>query len=556
MDTKKNTGTAHSRRDFLKGTGLVVAGVAGLTAAAGLAGCASTDDSAADAPADAQSVAWDEEFDVVVIGAGGAGTAAAVTVATEGEGVSCLLVEKGDTPAGNTPLCGGGSIWADDPDVAFKYLKQLAGEFKTTPDEVLQAFAQGLTENVDWLIKLGVNQEEMAILSRPSSSSSGMKEKTASALGSEYPELEYSYSVGKFAVGKNPDVEVKGPKHIQDFLLEVIAQHTDSITYRTSSVFSDLIQEADTKAIVGVVVDGKNIKANKGVILTCGGFEFDPVMMEDYVGMGSAFSGGGVGNTGDGHRACMRIGADFWHMNHVAGFWLAGRDLENTVFTNVQVINPAPKTYGFTVGLNGRRFYMDWDGYVTALDKAYDTDISLSVGSRHGHMQYGGEWPHLPMPSKAWYIFDSKGLAAGALSDKLTTNPVADGYAYSAESIEELAALIDVPVDELVATTASWNECCAKGDDIFFHRPAKTLVPVVAPPFYAQRCAPAFLNTDGGPRRNEKAQILDIQGNPIPNLYSSGEFGSVWGGYYQGSGNIAECLVFSRIAVREILSLT
>ena len=62
------------------------------------------------------------------------------------------------------------------------------------------------------------------------------------------------------------------------------------------------------------------------------------------------------------------------------------------------------------------------------------------------------------------------------------------------------------------------------------------------------------VNTDGGPRRNEKAQILDVDGEPIPNLYSSGEFGSIWAAKYQGSGNITECMVFGRIAARELIA--
>ena len=53
--------------------------------------------------------------------------------------------------------------------------------------------------------------------------------------------------------------------------------------------------------------------------------------------------------------------------------------------------------------------------------------------------------------------------------------------------------------------------------------------------------------------KDAKAQILDREGNPIPNLYSSGEFGSVWCNMYQGGGNLSECVNFSRIAVDTIL---
>ena len=74
--------------------------------------------------------------------------------------------------------------------------------------------------------------------------------------------------------------------------------------------------------------------------------------------------------------------------------------------------------------------------------------------------------------------------------------------------------------------------------------------PIDTPPFYALPQYPALLNTQGGPRRNTKAQILDAFGRPIPRLYSAGELGSMWGLIYQGAGNIGECVIFGRIAGR------
>ena len=72
--------------------------------------------------------------------------------------------------------------------------------------------------------------------------------------------------------------------------------------------------------------------------------------------------------------------------------------------------------------------------------------------------------------------------------------------------------------------------------------------PIQAPPFYAAELFPAFTNTQGGPRRNEKSQVLDTDRKPIPRLYSGGELGSIYSYHYQGGGNILECIVFGRIA--------
>ncbi|MDU2821304.1 MAG: FAD-binding protein [Eggerthella lenta] len=203
--------------------------------------------------------------------------------------------------------------------------------------------------------------------------------------------------------------------------------------------------------------------------------------------------------------------------------------------------------------------------------KGEEGPLSLHYGCRHGHQNFGGEWKMLPLPDKQWFVYDSEGKRYGAYMGKDVANntlqnqtekteidpaidAVADGYALTADTIEELAALMEVPVDELVNTVNVWNASCENGVDEQFHRPSDQLAPVSTPPFYAIPCIPEILNTDGGPRRNEKAQILDVDGEPIPNLYSSGEFGSIWAAKYQGSGNITECMVFGRIAARELIA--
>ena len=68
------------------------------------------------------------------------------------------------------------------------------------------------------------------------------------------------------------------------------------------------------------------------------------------------------------------------------------------------------------MGANGRRFYMDWDGHksIDTYNDEWTEELMLHVGSRHGVMQFGGEWNHLPMPSKGWFVFDQAGLDAGA----------------------------------------------------------------------------------------------------------------------------------------------
>lgn len=74
-------------------------------------------------------------------------------------------------------------------------------------------------------------------------------------------------------------------------------------------------------------------------------------------------------------------------------------------------------------------------------------------------------------------------------------------------------------------------------------------------PFYAMKMMPYFLNTEGGPERNENAQILGLDGNPIPKLYASGEFGSIRANMYQAGDRLSECIAFGRIAARHALGI-
>jgi len=67
-------------------------------------------------------------------------------------------------------------------------------------------------------------------------------------------------------------------------------------------------------------------------------------------------------------------------------------------------------------------------------------------------------------------------------------------------------------------------------------------------PYYAIAVANDVLNTQGGPQRNENAQILNTENQPIPHLYGAGELGGIVSNCYQGGGNLTECLVFGKLA--------
>jgi succinate dehydrogenase/fumarate reductase flavoprotein subunit len=130
------------------------------------------------------------------------------------------------------------------------------------------------------------------------------------------------------------------------------------------------------------------------------------------------------------------------------------------------------------------------------------------------------------------------------------------GWIMTANNIEELANKIAMDLDNgglmssnlLKATVKRYNEHCRKGEDLDFHKPKEWLQPLEDPPYYAIKLWPGGPNTQGGPERNKRGQVLRVDNTPVPRLYSAGELGSVWGFLYQAGGNIAECIASGRIA--------
>ena len=127
---------------------------------------------------------------------------------------------------------------------------------------------------------------------------------------------------------------------------------------------------------------------------------------------------------------------------------------------------------------------------------------------------------------------------------------VGKGWIKKAGTIRELAGLIGQNADALEASVTRYNTYAAQRQDPDWHRAGDRLSPIQAPPYYAMQLTPAFVNTQGGPRRDKDAQVMGVNGKPILGLYSAGELGSIYSFLYQGGGNIGECFAFGRIAGR------
>ena len=156
-----------------------------------------------------------------------------------------------------------------------------------------------------------------------------------------------------------------------------------------------------------------------------------------------------------------------------------------------------------------------------------------------------GTWRIPNQCYRPWMVFDEEQKALLEELGKLPAN--VDEKIVSADDAAGLAEAIGADPDILAKTITRFNGYAESGEDIEYDRPAETMRAFEGT-LYALPLQPAMLNTQGGPRRNAKAQVMGTDGQPIPNLFSAGELGGVNAFYYQGTGNVGECLVFGKIA--------
>lgn len=501
-----------SRRGFMKGALAIGGAMAG---GALLSGCASSDAT--------DSIKWDKEADVVVIGYGGAGVSAAISASDAGANV--LVIEKNEKGGGSTCVSGGGFIVSDDTDACNKYVQAILDDSLTVEDPaVVKTYTDATGTIVDYLGEILPDQE------------------FTKYGGAGYTALEGADKVYKYNIVTDKDEDAAGK--LFDCLSAAADDRGIEVLYNTPA--THLIKDSEGQ-IIGVRAeqDGNEIciKGKRGVILTLGGFAFNEDMLNNYVKGGPIYGMGNPGNTGDGILMCQEVGTSLHHMNAVSGGY--GYKAEDVPMAYVNV---GP-------GLYPSMIYVDKDG------KRFANEIGIEA---HAGIHVVDHFESLPVPRypqvPMYAIFDETARSAGPIcmyrshcpkpwsTDNMTE--IEAGWIKKGSTPEELAANTGLDPEALASTISGWNADVASGTDAEFGRPmtAKTAVSLNNPPYYALQLNPAILNTQGGPVRDVNAQILDPFGDPIPHLFSAGEFGSLWGIIYQGGGNVGEALTFGRIA--------
>lgn len=542
------------RRDFLKASTLLGAAALGATA---LAGCAPTVKGSGEGAAalastggaDPSSIDWTFETDVVVIGSGSGGTCAAIEAARAGADV--IVFEKDRTLyGGNSALCGGYMLAAN-----WSTQEELTGYKGDTGEafaDQMVRWAQGCAneemireacmrsgEAVDWMIETGRVYEGASPL--PPIWSCGDTEADV-VPRSVYNHSAYGAEAGHMAT------------------LRKIVEETDNIQVEMDAEVAHIIKGASGEIIGVQLANGDYAKARKGVVIACASVDNNVEMSRDLGLMqnvwGMTLANEGLyapgnpdmdSNTGDGIRMLREIGADLLMQQAVCmndSIYVGGiSDWDMSEYMGKQPnIYESSNIDAILVDKTGHRFCQDdaeW-GYVI--------HRCSEAAWRQGFN------PADPTTGYIYYVYDANGASffelKGHTPDQCDTT-------YAANSVEELAGIIGCNPAALTAEIEKWNGFCEAGEDLDFGRRAN-MAPIVTPPFYCDVVRPGPMGTFAGAKSNVKAEVIGLDGNPIPRLYGAGCIigGNYSGPFYVGCGwSITNTVVWGREAGQNVAAL-
>ena len=495
-----------TRRNFLKATG----GVAATAAVA--AGSINILPSTAEAAAGAMPKKWDETYDVVVVGSGFAGLAAAIEAKNAGANVA--IIEKMPLYGGNSVINGGDFCAPgtkmqkekgidDSPELMFKDMLR-AGLYLNHPENA-RIVAYGAKDALEW---------------------------TESYLGVKYVKLGFH---GGHSVQRAHGMLNQTGAELVSKELAKVKELGIKIFFRTKMV--QFIANKDGR-IVGVEVrkdykfpddnSGKPlfIKAKKAVVLGSGGFSQDIKLrqIEDPRLTDKFGSTNHPGATGEALLAACKAGAMDVQMDWIQlGPWTSP---DEKGFGYVPLFCEPLVGYGLMVNpKTGKRFFKETG------NRKERADAIILVGS-----------PVLIMGDSY------------AVEKRVVPHAVKNGMEIGAikkfDTLEEIAKAYDMPADVFLKEVARWNAFVdKKQDDDFGCMIFKDSQPTVKAPFYVARLWPKVHHTMGGLVMDKNAQVMGFDFKPVKGLFAAGEVtGGVHGAVRLGGVAVADCIVFGRIA--------
>lgn len=530
------------------------------------------------------AIAWDRVVDVVVVGSGGAALTAA-TMASD-SGAEVLVLEKADMLGGTTAVSGG-VAWlpgnhlmekagiADSREEALAYLRRVAGGREPDP-ELLEVYVDIAPEVLRYLEDHTPLKAHIAPLpdyywtwgftghrpmparaveadpypvrkELPEWADRLVKRGTLMSLGAattltedmmpESPEL-----LEELRRREEEDIRPKGAALIARLLKGLVERGVGVIL---ETPVRSLVTN-DSGEVVGVVAEQGGailrVGARKGVVLACGGFEWNPELVRAHIGY-DVKPLSPPNNVGDGLTMAARAGAK---LANLGSYW------GTPVMFDPEITRDGALVPQFEWGRGApASIIVNRKGVRFANEALPYNDFPKAFGL------FDPEAVEFPNAGPGYMIFDRTVRDSQRILSMMPGQPDPD-WVMAADSIGELAERIGVDRAALVATVARYNEHARLGEDPDFRRHEIGLMspgqmaPIEKPPYYAVEIHPGALGTNGGPQIDRNGQVRRLGGGVIGGLYAAGNVAANAFGwaYPSGGGTIGNAIVFGFLAGR------
>lgn len=503
--------------------------------------------------------------DVVVVGSGAAGLAAALAAASAGAHVTVL---ESTATVGGTTAMSGGVAWLpgnrfgapdDRPDDALTYLRGLElGDVDPCLVEQFVADAPGVADllvaatPLEWAPlpwpdyhseRPGGREGGRGLEPRPLDLPARVRDRIRAPLSWRQPVTYREVVHGEVDRETIDGRRIDGTLVMGSALVGALLAAVEDlgVVVRTGARVTRLRTEHGR--VIGVATDEGDVHGV--VVLATGGFERDPALVRSFLRAPVAGLTGAPGARGDGLRMAMRVGASLGNMSEawwcpalpVPGQTVDGEPLDRLV------LDERSRPGAIMVDRHGRRFVDEAQNY---------NDVGRAM---HGFD--AGAFAFRADPT--WLVVDHANRTDYHLGPVLRHEPDPE-WMCRADDLPGLAAQIGVDAAVLVATVERFNAHAAEGHDPDFGRgttaydrfvgdpraPHPNLRPLDQPPYHAVRLRPGTLGTKGGPRTDRDGRVLDLDGDPVPGLLGAGNVtASPFGLAYPGpGGTIGPALVF------------
>lgn len=505
--------TSISRRSFIAGAaGAAAAGAAASAAGAALASEAATGGAAEESAPAYTRAGWKfpattytaadasqaYDCDIAVLGAGAAGTCAALRAAELG--ASVVWVERESTTGGSAQFSEGifgmGTRYQEEQGVEVTEQEVFEttmtySHYRARP-KLVRSFIEKSGSTVDWFEDHGVTFHDVlsVVATNPDSLRTW--------------HLYDGYGAAAFGTLAQAAVDAGA-----QLLLETTA--------------SNLLFDEDGKVagVACVASDGSVVAVNaKAVVVCTGGYGENEEMKREFLSdrwdLSRLVSIGSQSHFGEGINMCVAAGARPYNVGVINTHCAWDKEIGMT--SNLYAVQQEPFLW---VNKDGKRFVNE---------RAVCVDPALQ-GNAHSYQPemlartiidqdtFDTLKEGIPFPLGAFF-------PAGTKLDDLDEcfeEGIEMGIAAKADTIEELAEQMGMDASVLSATVEKYNEACDAGFDPEFFKAADMLIPVKNPPFYAVMTdSYSFTSTIGGVLINENAQALDEDNEPIPGLYVCG----------------------------------